>query len=162
MKTTYFKNCSTIEDVKKTYRDLAKKLHPDCGGNAEEFKKMSEEYTEAFKMYRNKHRSSTAEEYEKETTETPEQFADIINIVIKLEGIKIEIIGSWIWISGNTYPHREILKNNGFRWSKSKKSWYNAGEELQGKRRGHYTMEGLRDKWGTEEIKTKPNKLLSA
>lgn len=35
------------EDLKKQYRAWCKKLHPDHGGNAEEFKKMVEEYQEA-------------------------------------------------------------------------------------------------------------------
>lgn len=28
----YFTNCRTAEDVKATYKRLAKKLHPDMGG----------------------------------------------------------------------------------------------------------------------------------
>lgn len=118
---TYFKNCRTIEDVKRTYRDLAKKLHPDCGGNAEEFKKMSAEYQTAFNRYKNIHESKKEdsktdqqETYTKETTETPEQFAEIINAIIGLAGLKIEIIGSWVWVSGNTFIHKDALKAAGF------------------------------------------------
>lgn len=153
---TYFRNCRTIEDVKRTYRDLAKKLHPDCGGNAEEFKKMSAEYQIAFNRYKNIHESKKEEQrenYTKETTETPEAFAEIINSIIGLAGLKIEIIGSWVWVSGNTFIHKDALKAAGFVWSKSKKAWYHAGEKLQGKRRGRYSMNGLRMKWGTTEVK---------
>lgn len=28
----YFKNCGTLEELKKQYRRLAMKYHPDCGG----------------------------------------------------------------------------------------------------------------------------------
>ena len=122
---TYFRNCKTIEDVKRTYRDLAKKLHPDCGGNADEFKKMSAEYQTAFNRYKNIHESKNSkadqqETYTKETTETPEAFAEIINSIIGLAGLKIEIIGSWVWVSGNTFIHKDALKAAGFVWSKSK------------------------------------------
>lgn len=166
---TYFRNCRTIEDVKRTYRDLAKKLHPDCGGNAEEFKKMSAEYQTAFNRYKNIHESKQEdskadqqETYTKETTEMPEQFAEIINAVIGLAGIKIEIIGSWVWVSGNTFVHKETLKAAGFIWSKTKKAWYNAGTKLSGKWRGRYSMNGLRARWGTQEVKTKDTAKLTA
>lgn len=40
----YFNNITTPEELKKQFRTLATKLHPDRGGNAEEFKKMMAEY----------------------------------------------------------------------------------------------------------------------
>ena len=40
----YFTNITTPEELKKQFRTLATKLHPDRGGNAEEFKKMMAEY----------------------------------------------------------------------------------------------------------------------
>ncbi len=40
----YFTDCKTAEELKKAYRTWAKKLHPDLGGNAEEFKVMQAEY----------------------------------------------------------------------------------------------------------------------
>ena len=35
---------ATQEDIKKRYRELVKKLHPDRGGNEDEFKKVSAAY----------------------------------------------------------------------------------------------------------------------
>lgn len=41
----YFKNIpQTLEELKKVYRSLCLSLHPDRGGNAQEFKAMSAEY----------------------------------------------------------------------------------------------------------------------
>lgn len=40
----YFKNITTPEELKKQFRTLATKLHPDRGGNAEDFKNMMAEY----------------------------------------------------------------------------------------------------------------------
>lgn len=40
----YFNNITTPEELKKQFRTLATKLHPDRGGNAEEFKNMMAEY----------------------------------------------------------------------------------------------------------------------
>ena len=39
---TYFKNVNTIEELRKQYKDLLKKFHPDNGG--------SEEITKAIKV----------------------------------------------------------------------------------------------------------------
>jgi hypothetical protein len=36
----------------------------------------------------------------------------------------------WWWINGNTYPHRELLKQHGARWSKKRQAWYWVGAEI--------------------------------
>jgi hypothetical protein len=36
----------------------------------------------------------------------------------------------WWWIRGDTYPHKEMLKRWGCRWSKRNKAWYFIGEHL--------------------------------
>ena len=42
---SYFKGCSNKAELKRRYRQLCKKLHPDCpGGNAESFRRMKSEY----------------------------------------------------------------------------------------------------------------------
>lgn len=149
----YFEGCKTIEDVKKRYRELAKKLHPDCGGTEEEFKRMSAEYETAFERYKNIHQTAAGETYEKETTETPQDFADIINRVIHFDGVSVEIIGSWVWLTGNTLIYKDQIKAAGFFWSKTKKAWYYNGSKEKSHRRGRYSMDGLREKWGTQKVK---------
>lgn len=36
----------------------------------------------------------------------------------------------WWWLNGDTYPHRELLKRHGARWSKKRQAWYWVGAEL--------------------------------
>lgn len=36
----------------------------------------------------------------------------------------------WWWLRGDTYPHRDLLKRWGCRWSKRQKSWYYIGKTL--------------------------------
>lgn len=156
----YFYNCKNIEDVKKEFHKLAKELHPDNGGDEIEFKKMMNLYMEAFSHLKSVHDSKGGYTYKKETeedqttTETPEQFARIIEALIHFEGITIEIIGTWIWVSGNTYPIKENLKELHFFYSKGKKAWYHTGEAQKSRRRGRYNMSQLRDKWGSQQVKT--------
>jgi curved DNA-binding protein CbpA len=42
--TNHFKECKTKEDVKRLYRELAKKFHPDAGGRAEDMVELQRQY----------------------------------------------------------------------------------------------------------------------
>lgn len=37
---------------------------------------------------------------------------------------------TWWWLTGNTYPHKDMLKRWGCRWSKGRRAWYFIGENL--------------------------------
>ena len=45
----YFTGCTTKQEIKKRYRTLAKELHPDHGGNQDEFIAMKNEYDRLMK-----------------------------------------------------------------------------------------------------------------
>jgi hypothetical protein len=155
MKFNYFKECKTLEDVKKVFRTLAKMYHPDMKtGDTEMFKAINNEYEEAFEYFKNDY-NNKAENKNKQNKETPEEFRDIINVLIRLEGLEIEICGTWLWLSGNTYKYRDIIKNLKFKWSNSKKEWYfyNGIDEML-KIRGSKTMEEIRKKYGSEVYKS--------
>jgi hypothetical protein len=53
-----------------------------------------------------------------------------------IDGITVEVSQRsetdkpWHWIHGDTYPHRELLKRWGCRWSKKRKAWYYIGATL--------------------------------
>ena len=46
----YIKNVETLEELKKAYKKLALKLHPDCGGNEEEMKTLNNEYDDKVRI----------------------------------------------------------------------------------------------------------------
>lgn len=150
----YFTNCRTIEEVKAAFRDYAKKLHPDCGGDPSEFRCMMDEYNIAYNRYKNIHTRADGTTYEQETTETSQEYAEIIQAVIHMDGVIIEIIGSWIWLEGTTYPYREQIKAAGFWYSKSKKAWYHNGSTEKSKKKGHFSMEQIKDRFGVETVET--------
>ena len=144
----YFVNIQTIEELKKKYKELAKKLHPDLGGNKEEFQSMNNEYDLLFKNLKSNKKANK--------TKDDDKFKNIINELIKYNELTIEIIGSWLWISGNTYPLRDCIKNLGLLWSKGRKKWYYTNDELDNKNT-HYkkkTYEELKQSYGYTKIKS--------
>ena len=152
---SYFTNCKTAEELKKAYRTWAKKLHPDLGGNAEEFKQMQNEYEKLWERLKNVHQNAQGETYTKETDETPQEFIHIINVLITLVGVEVEICGRWIWVSGNTKAHKETLKQLKFKWAHKKQAWYYHAEPYKKKSRRELTLDEIRDMFGSQKYDKK-------
>ena len=153
----YFIDCKTAEELKKTYRAWAKKLHPDLGGNAEEFKVMQAEYERMWERLKNVHKTAEGKTYtaKTETTEAPQEFINIINVLIRLEGVNVEICGSWIWASGNTLTHKDRLKSLGFKWAYKKRAWYYHTEPYRKRSHRELTLDEIRDMFGSQSYTTK-------
>lgn len=151
----YFHNCHTAEDVKHQYRENAKKYHPDLGGDPEDFKAMRIEYERLWEQFKNIHRNAEGKTYEKETTETPEEFADIINTLVQLKGVEVELCGSWIWASGNTKEYRDTLKGLHFKWAYKKQAWYYHTEPYRKKSHRELTLDEIRDMFGSQRYDQK-------
>ena len=152
----YFKDCQCIEDVKTLYKKLCFKFHPDVSTepNASEImKEINSQYDKAFKRLKNVFRNKEGKIYEdsKPVSEAPENFRNIISKLIVLDGLKIELIGRWIWVSGNTKEHKEVLKSLKslkFRWCKNKGEWSWHRLEDNTVSKGKYTLNEIRDKYG--------------
>lgn len=154
----WFTNPQTIEQLKKEYKRLAMKHHPDMGGTDEAMKEINSEYDSLFEKLKNVHQNAEGKTYTttEENTETAAEFREIIEKLIHLDGISIEICGSWLWITGNTLSHKEKLKELRFRWSKSKKAWYFHSDGYRKNNSKSYSLEEIRDLYGSETVKTKP------
>lgn len=157
MNNKYFSNCKTAEDLKKAYRNAAKKLHPDAGGDPELFKEMQAAFEKAWDVLKNIHENASGERYEKETSETAKEFMDIIEKLFALDGIEIEICGAWIWVTGNTYPHRETLKSLRFCFSKKKAAWYFHREPYRKHGKRELSLDQIRDLFGSEKVQRGEN-----
>ena len=159
----YFATCTTLETLKKEYRRLCMVHHPDRGGDAATMAAINNEYDEAFHRLQHQHSTTEASgSTEAEAEEVPEEFRAVISRLVVLAGIDVEICGSWIWVTGATYPHREELKAAGLRYSKSKVAWYwHPSTYIHRARRG-YSLEEIRDLHGSEKIKTRSAAVLTA
>lgn len=154
----YFANCATIEEVKAQFHKLCFKLHPDMGGSAAEFREMRAEYEKAFEAFKRIHKNKDGEQYEKETDETADDMARIIEALIKLRDIKVELIGSWLWVTGETKENKDLLSKLGLRYSPSKKAWYwHEPGYVKRSRRGH-SLDEIRESFDNEIISDTRNR----
>lgn len=161
----WFTNPTTLEELKKEYKKLVFKHHPDKGGKTSDMQEINAEYDKLFAKLKNVHKSASGETYtaKQETTETPEQFREIIEKLINLEGVEIEICGAWLWITGNTYPNRETLKSLNFKYSKGKNAWYWHEAGYRKHSRKSFSLDEIRDLWGSEKVNpTQQGKLQTA
>ena len=121
---TYFKDVQTLDELRKQYRDLLKKYHPDNeNGSVEITQEINAEYERLFKILKDKHTrqqnngtegtkgsksdNSTSYDNMKYDFKEDELLREMLQKVIYFSDITIEIIGNWIWLSGNTYQYRK-------------------------------------------------------
>ena len=145
----YFNHCHTLDELKKEYRRLTMLHHPDRGGDTATMQAINTEHDRRFEELKHKHNAENDEQHQ--TTGTPEEFRNIIFAMLKLDGLEVELCGSWLWIGGNTRAHKETLKAIGCCWSNNKKLWYWHHKE-DGSRwhRGKKTMSQIRMKYGSQ------------
>ena len=141
----------TLEELKAQYRKLVFQHHPDKGGSTEAMQEVNSEYDTLFSKLKDVHQTKDGETYtaKQATTETADQFKDLLNELMKMDNIEIEIIGCFVWVTGNTKPHREKLKALKFQWHSKKLAWYLKPEHYKRKSRREYGLDEIRQMYGT-------------
>lgn len=153
----FFKDCSTVAEIKTLYRELARKHHPDLGGSTEVMQILNNEYDSALK---NCNGQKTTGDDGKEHTYTynPEvegKIKEAITNLLALDMQKVDIwlIGTWVWIEGETKPHKNELKALGCRWHSKRGCWYIAGTQSTGyRRRNGKGLEDLANDYGASKF----------
>ena len=167
--TTYFNNPKTLEELRKQYKNLLKKYHPDnVGGSEEATKDINNEYEKLFKVLKDKH-NQTAEDTTRQTYDNmkwdfaeDEALRDMLNKVIQLVGVNITIVGNWIWISGDTKPLKATFKELGFHWAHEKKMWYWHSDTFRKKSNKKLSFDTICNYYGSADVKTKQREMLEA
>jgi hypothetical protein len=144
-----FREVTGINEAKKVYKTLAKKLHPDVGGSEEEFKLLNAIYND---FIENKI-------YFSNDFKIDLDLEKIISQILHFENITIELVGSWIWLSGDTKEIKDKLKELGFKWASKKKMWYYG--EMKGKSHGEKSLDEIKDKYGSKVYKKKENEKIA-
>jgi len=150
--TTFFKSFANINELKNQYRTLAFELHPDKGGSNEDFQAMSNEYQELLKDAL-KGKFNDTEKVNSEM-EIDELMRDALNKIIHLL-ITIEIVGNWIWLTGNTYSVKDEIKKAGFKFAGKKKAWYWNDGTFTKKTKKQFSLNDIKNKYGSKKIETK-------
>ena len=166
---TYFKNVETLEELSKQYKVLLKKFHPDNpNGSTEATQSINAEYDKLFKVLKDRHESKTTADSENGKADFNKKYydfaedkalRDMLNKIIGFDGVKIEIIGNWIWCF-DSYGYRKELTELGFKYAGQKKAWYYHTEAFRKKGRKALSMDDIRNYYGSTEVKTEEKKLL--
>jgi len=143
----YFINCSSIEEAKTTFRELAKQHHPDIGGDAETFKQIRSQFENFIKEYSEHIFQSSNQEYDISDVYC---FSEILKKIIDFN-LTIEIIGYWIYCF-NSYEYKDKLLEYGFWFSKKHKAWIFSGETRH-KYSTKLTKDEIANKYGYSKIK---------
>ena len=141
----YFENISSLEELKKRYKILAFEHHPDRGGDTATMQTINAEYEKFCESppFTYKYASDKIDLL---------IYPEVISKLINLKGIVIELIGAWLWVSGNTIAYKKELKDAGFWFAPKKSMWYFRPEWMKG--HGHKPLDigSIRNKYGSDVI----------
>ena len=150
----------TIDDIKQVYRKLASLNHPDKGGNTQTMQLINQAYNDCCK-YLESH--ATIDVNIESNTESNANISfDFINELKVMQGVIIEVCGYWLWLTGNTYPYKDLISGMGFKFSGSKKSWYWSPTVTNGYKRGSKSLNNIRKQYGSYVIPNESINKISA
>lgn len=154
---------SIIEALKQAYRQAARRYHPDLNPHGGELMKV---VNSAYELLLSKigewDVNGDQAEADTESLSLDETMAEILNQVGHLPGLIIEVCGTWLWISGNTYPFRKELKAAGLSFASKKKAWFWRSPESKTSSRGEWSLDEIRERHGSMEVKSAQRNELAA
>lgn len=146
----WFNGCTSLDEVRARYKKLAKQYHPDLGGDTLSMQEINKEY--AFASAKAIKGANLSEEETEHQILSSEAYRKALEAIIHLEGITIEVVGWWIWVTGNTRPVKEVLKSAGYFFASKKMAWYFRTADYKVSRGGKKSLDEIRAKYGSEVI----------
>lgn len=113
----------TLEDLKRVYANEYSEVRYDV----DLLRDLDLAYEDNFDAVRCLHRTKGGKVYSTESAPNHEHiawFPEFVESVSNMSEVEFDIEGTWLWVSGDTKPHREELKRLGLRWAPKKKMWY--------------------------------------
>lgn len=144
MKSNLFFGCTSAAEVQLRFDELSKVFI----GQDEMLKALRTEYSTLMSVLT----ESKPVEAVKEETPTLSDIIKYLQEKVNPEGLKLEIVGKWLWLSGATFSVKEALKELGFRYSPDKKSWYWRSDEDRSTNEKPIPLEMIREKFGSQRV----------
>lgn len=157
--TNFFAGIQGQDAIKKHFYKLVKQHHPDAGGCHETMVEINSQYQDAMRgIYREERDSESVEWW----MEQEGLLFDKVVEFLRIPGLEVELMGVWLWITGETKPNKEKIKELGGRWAKDKKAWYWRSPEHSYRRKNKPSkdLDGLREQWGGRKAKSQGVKAL--
>jgi hypothetical protein len=147
-------NPNSLQELKNIYRLLCRRHHPDRGGNTETMQQINWAYEYILKNMDKQENSEKAK-----INNLTEEGQKIFEELLLIDNIEILIVGSWLWVSGNTKPHKDKLKELGLYWHTKKQMWAYAGSKTSSK--GNMELDKIIDVYGSSRHQKKANLKIS-
>lgn len=153
----WFKETGTLDELRKLYKKLVVMHHPDNGGSEDAIKEINAEYDILFKRLKNDfehkdtYRNATDKQKQAYDWKKDKLIREKVMQLARFEGIKVEIIGVWIWVS-DCYAYRKELKQLGFHWASQKQMWYLHFDDFHKFSSRPASMSYIREKYGCVEV----------
>lgn len=154
---------TNVTELRTAFKKLLLKYHPDNNKGQDTTPIMQEinnEYDTLFSKLKDKYEKSP--DYENQSDrqkqsydwEKDENIRHIITELARFEGVIIEICGTWIYVSGNTYPYKKELKALGLTWNRIRECWIIYFDDYYQYHKIPVSMSYIRSKYGSVIINT--------
>jgi len=154
---SYFDSCTTVEIAKAEYRRLAMQNHPDKGGSTATMQDINSQYHAILQKldgqtsFDNDNREHTYKYSRAVEQSIIDKIAELVGAGIA-STCEIFLIGTWVWITGNTKPVKELLKQAGCKWHSKRLCWYWQNDGYKHRYNGKSDLGALAAKYGAAKF----------
>jgi len=143
----FFTNPANLQELRDQYKALCFKYHPDVTGEdtTKEMQKLNAEFDSLSKQL------AKGLKYEASEIEFNTIYKEKIEVLIKIKNIEIEIVGNWLWVTGDTKPVKELLKEMKFMFSPKKVAWYYKNYKYS-KSNSELSLDAIRSLYGSTKV----------
>lgn len=162
MNMQFFQGCHKVEQVKTEYRRQAFIYHPDRGGDLRVMQRLNEEYLLKLASFDGSETNGEGGKTFKYSfkPDVEQGIMDKIGELLALRlgpTVEINLIGTWIWILGDTKPVKDKIKSVGCKWHSKRGCWYWQNDGYK-RRYSHKSLGALAAQYGCDKFANDPYK----
>ena len=163
----YFDALRTVEEIKKEFRRLIMLHHPDHGGSTATTQEIISQYHTALQRADGQ---TTKDSEDKPHTyhynaATEQEIIDKIDELIAAgvtRSCEIWLIGTWVWIQGETKPIRHLLQSHGCTYHGKRQCWYWQNGPERHRYNSKADLNDLAAKYGASKFRDKKEEKITA